>query len=581
MKYRFLSIIFVCTIVLALVPWLAATVGNHGQLRVPPEFTDDSVYYYTRIHSVAEGYPFIGNPYFKEHRNDMATAFFGADWIASAPLLLHIPLIPAIMVDTVIGFALFAGLIILLCQALGIRTWGTALSLSATLACTYWFLERPVSMQIVFPIFLFFLLSYLWWLRYPELYKTRLALIASAVLSFYTYTYLWQIVVIIMGITHIVFLIRERSRLVSLLILDGIVVILAFPLFWYTYLQLHQQWYWQTMLRTGLVATHSFGGAAVIAAVLSMFIGVAMWTLRDDYQARRTDIEFFFIVGVSILIAVFSNVITGKDLESANHFIRFTYVWAALAGSYVVYRHVESQGYDWRAYARANRFTIILLALVIFFSFNAYQTLRGFHFVASPGTLAPQTYTAPLQWLNDNTPTGSVIFADDEFSYYIPLMTHDYVLFQPDGGLYLVSDREVQDRYLTSRMFARLSLSDIERDARLYAGVGNAIDTYKTLNRTTEVCRLFIHTALGCPPLLNTVSYLGVPYFSDMFNRYQDTILAQPENALSSFGVTYIIKDTSLDETMHPEKLSGSSLVATIGRFEIYTLSATGTLAHS
>src|SRR3989338_4485083 len=61
-------------------------VGNEWR-GVPPVYTDED-YYYARMREVSDGYPFLGNPYFYEHRTDPAPTFFVTDWLAATPLVL-------------------------------------------------------------------------------------------------------------------------------------------------------------------------------------------------------------------------------------------------------------------------------------------------------------------------------------------------------------------------------------------------------------------------------------------------------------------------------------------------------------
>ena len=558
-------------VLFGLAPWIGASIANHGPLRVPPEFTDDSGYYYAQVHDVAIGYPFIGNPYFKEYANEPAASFFGADWIAAVPLLVGIPIVPAIMLDAAVAFAIFAVLLSALAHVLGMRRWWPIALLAAVLSVSYWLMIRPVSMQVVFPCFVFFLLSYFAWLTHSASRRAQIAFVVSSALSFYIYTYLWQIVVIVFGLTHLYFFVRDRTRLLPLLWIDVTTIVLSLPAVWYTYMQINQPWYWQTMIRTGFVATHTFGSSAVIAALITIVMLGALWILCKDRTARRTELLFFGITGVALLIASFSNVITGKDMEAAIHFIRFTYLWAALAGVYSLFSYFGSRHFNWRRdiFSRYGLCTIVILA---FFAFFLAGTFKGFPTVMTAPIVATQAYATPLMWLNEHTPQGSVIFADDQFSYYIPVMTRDYVLFQPDGGVYLMPDVDVQNRYLASRIFDNLSLTDIEHDLRLYAGAGNANDGPETLNRSTKFCMLLIRT--GCLPLVSAVNYMGLPYFNDLYERYQ-VVVAHPEATLAHYGVSYIIKDTLHDPQMQPQKLLGTTLIATLGRFEIYQFSAT------
>ena len=73
--------------------------GNNG---VPPSY-DGGYYYYARVQEVADGYPFVGNPFFYEHRTDGPVAFFLADWINAIPILMGLTVGNAFAVMNILG----------------------------------------------------------------------------------------------------------------------------------------------------------------------------------------------------------------------------------------------------------------------------------------------------------------------------------------------------------------------------------------------------------------------------------------------------------------------------------------------
>ena len=204
-----------------LVPWLLLLCMNHGLFGVPPELADDSIYYYARVESVVAGHPFIGNPYFKEHTDEIASAFFGADWIASIPRLLHIPLFPSILLNLIVWSSVYVFLCLWLLSLSGLSRKHTLLGAVTLFISAFWLLERPVAMQIVFPVYILFLASFLWWLQEPQSGRRSLALVGSTVLSFYTYTYLWQIVTVCLLVSHAL-LLHDFKKWKRILAIDAV-----------------------------------------------------------------------------------------------------------------------------------------------------------------------------------------------------------------------------------------------------------------------------------------------------------------------------------------------------------------------
>lgn len=529
MKTKVISTFIGICVLLMLAPWGMLALINHGSFTVPPEFMDDSGYYYARMQAVADGHPFIGNPYFKEHADAMASAFFGADWIASIPLFLHVPLLPAALLNLALSTALFVTLSLMLLRLLGLSSrWQMAGAL-ALLVTGYWLLLRPVAMQVVFPSFLFFLVGYLAWLQNPAS-KKRLALfVVSSALTFYLYTYLWQIVTIVIGLTHILFLTPSRRRYLSLIVADIAITILIAPIIWYTYLQLQNPDYWETVTRIGYIATHTFGSAAVLNLALIVLAFVLL--LAAGHRAlTRPSIIFFTVTGAALVIASFSNMLTGKDLETAVHMARFVEVWAALTVSYAAFLYIERKGSD-NADALPITICVLLGVLLIGNLTTVYDRTDEY--------LRGETYRDVLVWLNENTPAHSVVLADDRLSYYIPVATHDFVLFQPDGGLYLVPNTEVENRYLASRLFSEVTEEQLKNDFRLYAGVGNAVHHYKVANRESSLCRA-LHFDGCAASFADGVDDRGEEYFQELYARYQ-AMQRAPRETLAAYGVDYVI----------------------------------------
>lgn len=530
MKSKVTSIFIGICVLLMLAPWGVLALMNNGTFTVPPELMDDSGYYYARMQAVADGHPFIGNPYFKEHADAMASAFFGADWIASIPLFLHAPLVPVALLNLALSTALFVALSLMLLRLLGLSSkWQMAGAL-ALLLTAYWFLLRPVAMQVVFPSFLFFLLGYLTWLQNPASKKRLALLVVSSALTFYLYTYLWQIVTIVIGLTHVMFLTPARKQYLSLAVADLAIAFLIAPIIWYTYLQLQNPDYWETVTRIGYIATHTFGAAAVLNLGLTI-IAFLLVLIAGRKMLTRPNIMFFTFTGAALVIASFSNVITGKDLETAVHMGRFVELWATLAVcSAAFFFFVSQKGTD-RAGAVPVTISVLLTCLLLGNLFGVYNR--------SDEYLRGETYRDVLVWLKENTPAHSVVLADDKFSYYIPVATSDFVVFQPDGGLYLVPDREVEDRYLASRVFSNLTEEQLKADFRLYAGVGNAVHHFKVHNREVAICKMLHLPACG-KPIPSAIADRGDAYFDDLYNRYLE-VKKDPAATLTSFGVSYVL----------------------------------------
>lgn len=543
----------------ALLPWFVLVVANKGALLVPPEIMDDSLYYFARVEEVIDGQIFIGNPYYREHAAEMAPAFFGADWIAAIPRLLGFSLLATIWINVALWSMLFGALALWLGRLLGITGWRQIAFLVSVLLPSYWLLERPVAMQVVYPCFLLFLIAYLAWLSKPQ-EKMRIASLAGCIaLSFYVYTYFWQITLVILALSHLL-AVRNRTYL-TILAVDAVSFLFALPMIVYTYQQLQHPWYWETVGRIGFIETHTFGSAALVSAVLITLVCAVVWLFREGISSPVR--VFFITTSVALLGTTFSNVITGKDLETAVHIARFVELWVAIGFAFVLLC------VDWRTVRNQYGLAVItglVVSVCLVYGWFGLGFLKIWHAVDETA-LGSQKYAPVLDWLRDHTPPGSVVMANDRISYLIPATTENYVLFHLHGGLYLMPDREVVERYLASRVFANLGLADIKNDYRLFAGAGNAVHSYKTHNREVALCKFLRRDGCG-EPAPDAVSYKGELYFEEIFAQY-DRIHQDPSAILQKFNVSYIVIDNTTED-WHPEALSGARLAVDLGQFKVY-----------
>lgn len=556
--HKNLLISIAACVVLALAPYVALFVMHGGPYMVPPEFMDDSNYYYARMQEVVDGHPFIGNPYLKEHAGEVASAFFGADWIAAIPLFFTRDLMPAVLINVVVWSGLYAALLYWLFGLLNLQQRVRIGAVLVAFIASFWFMERPVAMQIVYPAFVLLLGSILWWLKDPSSRKAQVLLVVSAGISFYLYTYLWQITVVAGALLNAYVLLHKRASLRTLLGIDIGIILAALPMGLYTATQLSHPWYWETMRRIGFVATHTFGMAGVLAGLMLGAATGAAFLVRK-YTDMPTTVLFSITSG-ALLITTFSNVLSGKDLETAVHIGRFIDLWVVVV-AIVVITHLLPRA------RRLTRLDILAGAIVVALLLSTIVPVCIHGARMMKDALAYERYAPVLAWIQQNTPEGSVIFADDKLSYVIPALTHAYVLFQPDAGLYLVPDTEMQDRYLLSRSLSNLTEEDIKRDLRLYAGVGNAVHGYKIHNREARVCVL-LHLRNCAPIIADSTAYMGFRYFNELTANIVP-IARTRESLLKQYKVNYVISDTIRDnyEMSH---LRNATLVARVGEFNIY-----------
>ena len=334
------------------------------------------------------------------------------------------------------------------------------------------------------------------------------------------------------------------------------------------------------MARIGLVNTHlptalSVYDSGMIISLLLLWALFFIWlpSLKDDGEYKNA-FSFVSIIGISLIVVLFSNVITGKELEISNHIERFVTIWISIALLLHVWfvMKYKSEVYAVRWYKRGSIAFLFALSSAVFLHFLISDfAVRD---ILQTDVVSPQVYADTLNWLNSNAPKESVIWSNGGIGFYMPIFTSNFQLFNAAGGLHLMSSKELEERYLVSHYFDNLEFSDIERDFREYAGVGNSIHQYKTFNRKVKICKLLHLSVLGvdCGQETDAVSFKGEKYFADLYNQYKNTIQPNILGELKKFNVTYIVKDNESGNAFAPEKISHTRLLWENSRFKIYRL---------
>ncbi len=581
---KYLTLLAAAIVLLSLLPVYEVVhyLGDKFQ-GVPPSYIDDN-YYYVRMKEVVDGYPWLGNPYFIEHRADIAPAFVFPDWMYALPMLVGLPLFATMSIDFSFWSLVFGLLVYVSLTMFGLsKRWSTIGAL-ITFTQVYLLILRPVSMQIVFPFYLLFVLALFIWDKAPAKKSSVLFLAATAAATFYDYGYLWQIVGVVMVLLFCITLFKkERMRFISLAKASALTGIFLIPFISFTLKQIHHPFYWQTMERTGLVYTHlptalAFQTALwVIALCLCLFFS-SHWVsvLRNDAIYRRF-VLLYVSLGISMSIVSLSNLITGKELEIAQHVGRFIILWLIVGTIVLVYQLMKARPQILRLHFR-QKATLAILSFIVLMGNASYAGDLG-TFLHPAERIAAMTraqeYIPAYKWLDAAESEPQVIWVDPHstLSGTLPIYTKHYVLFSGVGVLQLASNDELKERYLLANTLSepQITVSSIAKDSGNFAGVSKAHHLANTHNRGVKLCRIFHLSMLGyvCGELTNSVT-MNTPMAVDMYRAYQDTIMKNLPGMVVKYHVSYIMKDKELDTAFHPEKLSSITKVYEDSRFVIY-----------
>src|SRR3990167_3610552 len=567
---------------LSLMPAAEAWAVIGGEWRGVPQAYMDEYIYYSHVTEAGTGNIFFGNPYLLEHRNDAPLIFFGSNIFAALPLLLGIPLIPALVINFMLWSVVFAALYYRLCREFALPSLMSAgVALFAYLQ-SYDQVYRISVRQEVFPFLLFFYIALIRFLKAPGSRNSVLLLGTAAGASFYIYGFLWQSVVVTLGLLALYALGTRRwallRRVLAPAALGGAI---GAPPFLYALWITKQPYFWESVTRFGLVNTHLpvaeviYSGAWAGLAVA--LISLIYWRVPALRQQRtfRTVALFVCITGLGVWIMQGSNTVTGQLLELGDHMRRFIIVWLPMATTlcaYALYRYRGHFGKPLRVLAAA--------ALACLIGANLYFAYHHSHPFRAPGESAPvwkeqQLYQAPLQWLEDNEARPVVVWgsARDFSTIHVPVLTKHYVLFTEAAQFMLLPTDEVRERYLVSRYFDGVTARSLKEDMLPHAGRANTFHLPKTIERGIKICRIAFFWDKGhdCGVTPTPQALLGEAYFDGLAARFVADIKPNIKTYLKKYHVSYILKDVQLDPQYHPEVL-GAMRVYQDGRFELYKL---------
>lgn len=576
-KYNFkiLFIIWLCIIGFAgILPilWIRYTLGTDWN-GVIPNYITDSTFYLDRINKTISDFPFSGNHYYLEHRFDPQPVFSIAETIVALPMKLGISFNGGLMLGFIVANILFTLFVYKFLRNFVDRLWAVGIA-SLVYIVSYGGLVRPVVMETIMPVFIFFNWAMFGWFLRPEKKKYGIFLMVAIASAFYLYSYLWQVIVLTVVFVGLYLLAtKQRDKFFGLLQIFSLSLALATPAIFYTLkISFLSAGYWENMQRVGFVATHLppieayYYGRWLIVSGLIWFL-----LFKEQLKDKTAASWYFLIVNAAIFLALVSNIITGKDFLIATHVNRFVITWFALMLGLEIYYFATLKLWRGKIYI-----TILTSFLILAGSMTIFAEMR--RSVVPPFALpyteavAVQDYRAPLAWLDAHESEPKVIWAGDSMSRFVPYLSKHYVLYPGllNAHFYIMPTSEIRERYLVSRYFHNPDLETLRREYVYYEGSYfdykmNDLELRKKLCATIKFNNNFCQSQL----IQNLVSQKN----SDIMAVYElemTSIRPHIQEYLKKYHVSYFIRDIVHDPI--PTRSVSMVPVYNDGLFEIYKI---------
>ena len=367
---------------------------------------------------------------------------------------------------------------------------------------------------------------------------------------------------------------KKWKEVKSLLTVALGIGILALPVLAYAVYQILMPFYWETAHRVGLVLTHLptmdaylYGRWVILVVVLCLCLRAWLKTEGATKQEGHDIVSLSAIYsGLGLLVMTVSNVVTGQDIATASHIGRFITLWVAfyvpvLCWQLYVCRLEVRKLHRWKL-------TIIgtlLLACLGFLASNVKRALP-FQRITSVDTIGIQAYAEPLLWLERHEQNPVVVWADDEVSMYVSIITKHYVLWARPGGFHLMPTGEVEDRFLASRITA-FTTQELFATYEWFEGAGVSA-SYLDMNHKRGLLCL---VGMQCNSEIGFRAWIGDDKLKSLLLRQRE-LKKNIGAVMKQYHVAYLIADTIMQEDRYFRALPGATEVWKNNRFIIYEI---------
>ncbi len=451
-----LSLIFTLAIIS---PRILSVVRLGSEFKgIYPVFIEDEVHYESRIQDVMNGRFGLGNPYIKEHQDDVFIQPPVAEWVVasvayasglSVPLsiiLLNFAIIPAFFLLT---YALFERILK--------RKILSALFTSFFFLIFFQTFGRPVSPQLT----MLFLLPCL--ILIIDLYNSatekagaRKNLIIGALigLCLFVSPYYWTTLLTVYAFVMLARVMQVRPLMLVFrqMLFFSVTFLPLAAIYAYFVIRANSiPGYADVTTRFGMIFSHwpgSYGNILMAGAFLIIFL------IAEKYIDREKRILLLILIA-SIFILNWQNVLTGQALQFPSHYLVVTILFVLLSSAIILTSWLPSETIR----RRQVRDMLIAIGLVALLGILGYRQVREYtvlipHTPSLPELQELQKKASVFDWLNMNTPKNSVVLGlGEDLNQFITIYTSNKVNFDPYSALYAITDEEVYNRWLIQNIF--------------------------------------------------------------------------------------------------------------------------------
>lgn len=456
-----------CAVVFAtllMAPFISSRISLGSEFHsIEPVTADDEAFYLSRVREVLDGYPTIGNSYLAEHKDAYPQQLFVPEYVLAQLTRITNLAVPQarIAIACFLGMLAFLSFYYISAAISGSKIFALFSSIFFFFGLYPGVIMRPVSPQFNI-VFWLLAIAAAWHLTGEHITRRLLVIAAIAIgVLFYIYPYYWTWFVVFLLVLSGLYLFWERRHAIVCLIILASSCVLGSGYAVLTFIASRSPEYTETMTRLGMITTR-FPSGAMVLIITGIGLAILFLLIRHHLIVCNRNTLFFIAAFLASIIVVNQHIVTGKNFEFSNHYTMQTVTVAIFASGFVL-RHLM---YKWRRY-------ILVAGVILVTGFVIFSC--GKIFVASTAVSANmvyrQDYAEIFQWLNAHAADDSVVYANDDLSYWIPVYTSKNVFFSRNAGFFLVSDAELEKRFLAQHFFDNIDEKLIREQERALVGV--------------------------------------------------------------------------------------------------------------
>jgi len=522
-----------------------------------PMFNNDETHYIAMTREAYDGHYNFGNVYLKEHKDQPYITPSLAEIILAfeAKLIdLSIPASAAIN-DFLLPFIGVVALYFLILQLAESGVIASIFSALYYLLFIFYF-NRPINPQfssIFLFLGLFLVLKIIsdkektW--KQLAILNFILAVVSSAVL--YIYPYCWAAILAVYCL--VLFFLAIKEKRIVYYFKNFLLFIIPAALFITPYFlnlkkaELYPD-YIDIWFRFGFLLNHYPAAYFNVSLIVA---GLAIWYFIGKGADYKKNIFVYSLV-LGGLALNWQNVLTGKALSFSTHYypiiVLFLFLIFASCAS-IIWKNYKSN-----ILSAKNYLAVILILLLLSFLF--YRERKGIEFGPSwfimPRNISAvrdwQKLSGVADWFNDNSPKNSAVYSlGKNYGWFIPIYTYNNVFWNPDVGRFLLSDDELENRWIIQNFFKKGIGSGYIEGENMNIWTNKFIERYQNEVIRNKILGLF---------KVKTRSSTLVP------KEYVDRILKKIdfyrelgfEKSLKQYSADYILLDRNNSEYGYLEK---------------------------